>query len=160
MADKEALKKIEVFKGLSEDMLETLAALTKSREYEEGEVVFREGDSADGFFMLKRGKILLEQRISDTATVSLGAVKPGYSFGWSAILDGGTFTLDTICSEDSEVLYIERKEIIGIMEENAEMAKILNQNLIRIIKNRLDHRTIQLLRVIKNHPDMNALFQE
>jgi CRP/FNR family cyclic AMP-dependent transcriptional regulator len=154
------LKKMVVFRGLTDEMLERLIPVTEIRQYDEGEIVFRENDFADRFYLLLRGKMLLEQRISPTATVSLGAIKPGYSFGWSAFFESGAFTLDTICAEDCEVFCIDREDLLSVMEENQEMRRILTQNLARIIKHRLDHRTIQLLRVIKNHPDMHQLFKD
>jgi CRP/FNR family transcriptional regulator, cyclic AMP receptor protein len=156
----EDMKKMVVFQNLTDEMLERLLSMTEIRQYDEGEIIFRENDFADRFYLLRRGKILLEQRISPTATVSLGAIKAGYSFGWSAFFKGGAYTLDTICAEDCEVFCIDRENLLSVMEENPEIGRILYQNLARIIKLRLDHRTIQLLRVIKNHPDMHLLFKD
>jgi CRP/FNR family cyclic AMP-dependent transcriptional regulator len=55
-------------------------------QFEEEDIIFQEGDPAERMFFLKRGKILLEKRISDKISFAIGAVKPGFSFGWSAVM--------------------------------------------------------------------------
>jgi hypothetical protein len=40
------------------------------------------------------------------------------------------------------------------------MGYIFSQRLLRVMKSRLDHRTEQFMRVIRNHPDLQSLFEE
>ena len=110
--------------------------------------------------MLKRGKVLLELRVSDKITVSVGSVKPGYSFGWSAMLGDSAYTTDAICAEPSEVLEISNKVLKGILDNNFEMGYRLTQRLLVVIKKRLNLRTEQFIRAIKHHPEMKHLFDK
>lgn len=158
MLSREDLKKIGVLSYLTDDMLDKLLPIIDILRFEEQEYIFRGGDVADRFFMIKRGKVLLELRVSDKATVSVGAVKPGFAFGWSAFLDGTAYTTDAVCAEETEVYSLRRHKILKLIESDVEMGYRISQRLLVIIKKRLDIRTEQLIRLIKNHPDMQHLF--
>jgi CRP-like cAMP-binding protein len=106
------------------------------------------------------GKILLEQRISEKITVSMGTVKPGYAFGWSAMLGGTTYTSDAVCAEKSEIFSINGLELIRLLDKDHSMGYMMTQRVLRIIKKRLEIRTEQFLRAIKDHPDIEHLVEE
>ncbi|MEE8416487.1 MAG: Crp/Fnr family transcriptional regulator [Desulfobacterales bacterium] len=159
MVSKKDLKSIAVLRYLTDEMLDKLIPVTELLIFEEGEVIFKEGNLADRFYMLKRGKILLEKKISDHVTVSLGAIKSGYSFGWSAVLDGGPFTSDAVSAETSEIFSIKREHIVPLIENDHHMGKVLTQRFLREVKSRLDRRTEQFLRSVKSHPDMDVLLE-
>lgn len=160
MVSKEDLKKIVMLSYLSDDHLEKIVPITDFLRFDQGEIIFRQGDPAERLYMLKRGKLLLEQRISDKVTASLGAVKPGYSLGWSAMLDlGETYTSDAVCAEPCEVFSVRREKMLNLFNNDHTMGYILSQRLLRVIKKRLDHRTEQFMRAIKNQPDIQALLE-
>jgi CRP-like cAMP-binding protein len=158
MVSKEELKQIAILSYLTDEMLDKMLPIIDVLRFDEQEIIFREGDFADRFFMVKRGKVLLELRVSDKATVSVGSVKPGFSFGWSAMLDSGAYTTDAVCAEATELYSARREKILNLFNNDHSMGYVMTQRLIRIMKKRLDIRTEQFIRLIKNHPDMQHLF--
>ena len=158
MVSIEDLKRIVILGYLSDEQLESLLPLIDQLMFDEKDVVFKEGDISDRFYMLKRGKILLEKRISDKITVSVGTVKAGFSFGWSAMLDGDPYTSDAISAEPCEVFSMRREKILPLMDADPALGHTLSQRLLRVIKKRLDIRTEQFLRAISKHPDIQSLF--
>ena len=98
--------------------------------------------------------------MSEKITLYFGAVKEGYSFGWSAMLDGGSYTSYAICAEPCEVFSLKRGIILDLMDKDHDMGYIFTQRLLRVIKARLDHRTEQFLRSIMNQPDHFRIFFE
>ena len=158
MVSLEDLKQIVILSYLTDEMIESILPFVLKTGFEEKEIIFKEGEPADTFYMLKRGKILLELRIADKMTISVGSVNPGYSFGWSAMLDDGLFTTDALSAEPCEVFAINAEKLKEILSSDFEMGYRLSQRLLVVIKKRLDVRTEQLIRVIKNHPDMKHLF--
>jgi CRP/FNR family cyclic AMP-dependent transcriptional regulator len=162
MITRDELRKMVIMNSLSDEMLEKVLPIVERKRYDQGEAVFRGGDTAEHFYLLKSGKILLEQRLSDKMTVSIDAIKPGYSFGWSSMLAGGLepyseYTSDAICVEPSEVFAISGEELQDLMETDHHMGYRLTQRLNRVIKQRLVHRTEQFIRLIKKHPDIHNL---
>lgn len=142
---------------LSDDMLKKLVPITDILLFDENEMIFRQGDKADRFFLLKKGKVLLEQRITDKLTVYLSAIKPGYSFGWSAMLDNTPYSTDAICAEPSQVYSFRESKIKKLMDEDHSLGFIISQRLLRVIKKRLDIRTKQFVKTIKFHPEISKL---
>ncbi len=151
------LKQFVMLGYLSDDMLKHLVPITEMLVYEENEIVFRQGEAADRLFLLKKGKVLLEQRITDTLTVSLSAIKPGFSFGWSAMLENGRYSTDAICTEACEAFSFRETKIKKIMEQNHSIGFIISQRLLYVLKKRYDARTEQFIKTIKLHPDISNL---
>ena len=151
------LKQFVMLGYLSEEMLETLVPITEMLLFDGNEMVFRQGEKADRFYLLKKGKVLLEQRITGKLTVSLSSVKPGFSFGWSAMLEDGRYSTDAVCAEPCEVFSFRETRIKELMERNHSMGFIISRRLLYVLKKRFDARTRQFVKTIKLHPDISKL---
>jgi CRP-like cAMP-binding protein len=160
MVSREDLKSILVLRYLNDEMLDKIIPIVDVLRFDEREVIFREGDKGIRFYLLKRGKVVLEKRISDRLSFSAGSVKPGYSFGWSAMLEEGDYTLDAVAAEPCEVYSIKGEKIKKLLSEDHTMGYIMTQGLLRVLKRRLDHRTEQFIRVLTQHPDVRSLDDE
>jgi len=153
----EDLKKINLLQQLPDDALEKILPLTKRHEFKDGEVVFKEGGKADTFYFLKRGKVLLEVDISEIISISLGSVKTGFSFGWSALMNGSIYTSHAICSEPCEVITVPGKEFQDLLNNDHDIGYHVMVGVAQIIRNRLARRTDQFLKVMSKHPDIQKL---
>jgi len=158
MITKEDLKQIVMLTYLTDPMLDNLAQITDILKFDRDEILFRENDPAERFYMMRSGNVLLEQRISEQVTACIGSIKPGFSFGWSAMTEDGLYTSDAVCVEPSEIYSFKRDKIQKLFIKDPEMGLRMYQRLLVIIKKRLDYRTGQFRQAIKNHPDMQNLF--
>ncbi|MFP4225526.1 MAG: cyclic nucleotide-binding domain-containing protein [Desulfobacterales bacterium] len=159
MINKESLADIHILEHLTDEMLDKLVPHIEPQQYGAREAIFREGDRSNHFYMLKKGKVLLEKRISNKITVSIAGVKPGFSFGWSAMVNE-PFRLDAVCSEPSVLYALNAKEAHEQMEADPHMGYLIYKELIRIVQMRLDLRTEQFARVISKHPHIEPLLDE
>ena len=159
MLTKEDLNHIIMLAHLTDDMKERLAQIIDILKFDKDEILFTEGEPADRFYMLRSGTVLLEQRISDKVTACVGSVKPGFSFGWSAMVDNGVYTTEAVCTEPSEIYSFKRDKINNLFEQDPKMGFLIYQRLLEIIKKRLDYRTEQFRKAIEDHPDMQNLFR-
>ena len=158
MVSFEDLKKISILGNLTDQMLEKMQSMAQLHLFGDRAVVFREGQEAEYFFTLLKGKLLLEVEASETIMISLGAVKPGYSFGWAALLPESAYTSYAICVEPCEVVAVPGDKFLHILEEDHNIGYRVMENVVEILKRRLDRRTGQFLEAIKNHPDIQKLF--
>jgi len=158
MVTKEELKKIVMLTYLTEPMLDKLIRIIDVLNFDKDEIIFRQNAPAERYYMMHSGNVVLEQRISDEVTAIVGSIKPGFSFGWSAMLEEGVYTVDAICVEPSEVYSFKRDKISNLFEQDPEMGLRMYRRLLVIIKKRLDYRTSQFRKAIVNHPDMQNLF--
>jgi CRP-like cAMP-binding protein len=72
-----------VFDGLDALQLELVAGCGKNVGVEAGERLFREGDPADAFFLVRRGLVALETYVPNRGQVTVVTVGPGELCGWS-----------------------------------------------------------------------------
>jgi CRP-like cAMP-binding protein len=157
MATIEELKRIYLLSHLSNEMLEKIIPEVRLLQFREKEVVFKVGQTAEYFYMLKGGKILLEVQLLKGITISLGSLKSGYSFGWSALVSGSAHASSASCLEPCEVLAIPGDKLRSLLEENHTMGYRIMEFTAKVLKNRLERRTEQLLKVLSKHPDMQKL---
>ena len=154
------LKKIFLLENLTDGMLGKMLPFVEMRLFSEGAKIFRQGEKAEFFFMLMKGKIVLEIQASERINVSLGSIKTGGSLGWSAILGDEVYTSDAVCVEPCEIMAIPGEKFRELMERDHDMRYGVMKIVVSILKRRLERRTDQFLKVIENHPDLQKLFQK
>jgi len=153
----EDLKKSFIFGQLSDEMLKKVISISEKMIFDENEYVYRSKDKADNLYLVKQGKVLLEQSISDKITVSVDSIKPGFSFGWVSLLSEGIHKLDAVCAEPSNVSVVNAEKLQALMESDQELGFRIMKRVLEMIKSRLDRRTDQFVRSIATHPDIYDL---
>ncbi len=159
MVSFEELKKILLLEDLDDSMLGKMLPFTQMHLFGDRAVIFKEGQRAEDFYMLLKGKVVLEVGASESIMISLGSIKSGYSFGWSALLGGSSsHTSDAICVEPCEVIAIPGNTFMHLLEENHSMGYRIMLGVATILKRRLERRTGQFLKTLRAHPDIGKLF--
>ncbi len=157
MISKAELKKDFFMKNLTDEMLEKIVSITQVIKVQSGEVIFNEGDSADNFYMVKSGKVLLEQKISDDIMVTVGAIEAGEDFGLSVLLNEDACSMSAICNEAAVLYAVHRQSIIDLMESDHSMGYLIMKQAASVLDERLRLRTEQFLRSLKSHPEIHEL---
>jgi CRP-like cAMP-binding protein len=157
MASIEDLRSVMLFENLTDEMLEQLLSVVQEESFGEREIIYEAGNTADRFFSLKRGKVLLEAELAPTLIISLGAIKSGYSFGWSALLPSASHTSYAVSAEPSEIFVMPGDKFVALLERDHAMGYLVMQKAAQILENRLERRTAQFLKVITKHPDIGTL---
>lgn len=157
MVPVEDINAIYLLERLSNGLKEQLSSMTEIQCYKEREVIFEEGDHAENFYVLKKGKVLLEVEVSESIIISLGSIKSGYSFGWSSLIPGSSHTSYAVCAEPCDVMIIPGKQFLGMLDGDHPSGYRFMTEVMKILKNRLDRRTGQFLKVMTKHPDIQRL---
>lgn len=157
MVSVEDLRRILLFEDLPDPMLEQMLPIVQVESLEERRVIYEAGSIADRFYALKSGKVLLEAELAPTLIISLGSIKPGYSFGWSALRPGATHTSYAVCVEPCEVFVMPGDKFLALLDRDTTMGYRVMQKVAAILEGRLDRRTGQFLKVITKHPEIGAL---
>lgn len=138
---------------LTDAHVEKLLPMALEREAANDEILYRQGEAAEHFFMLIDGKIILEAELAPGVTASLNSIKPGYVFGWSALI-GGNHDLQARAVEASDIVSFDGDSLVALMNEDHDFGFRITYAILRLIKNRLDTRTGQFLRILGRHPDL------
>src|SRR4029453_12045086 len=88
--ESEILRRSSVFRFLSDEHFAAIEPLLQEEHYEFGDVVVKQGDPADSFYVLTTGRARALKIKPGGVEIPLGVLKPGDSFGEAALAEGGT----------------------------------------------------------------------
>jgi CRP-like cAMP-binding protein len=77
------LGEVPFFAGLSAEQLDLLAGCASNVHFDEGQVVFREGDPADTFYVVRHGTVALEIFAPGRGGIVVETIESGEVLGWS-----------------------------------------------------------------------------
>jgi CRP-like cAMP-binding protein len=77
------LHDVPIFQGMSEEALELLSGCASNVRFADGETLFREGDDADVFYVVRHGRVALDMFVPARGPVTIETVDPGEVIGWS-----------------------------------------------------------------------------
>lgn len=83
----ELLARVPVFSTLEHEDLERIAELAVPRDYEPGQIVFREGDSSDTCYIVRSGRARAVREHPDGRTITLATFGTGDIFGELAMFE-------------------------------------------------------------------------
>ncbi len=120
--DPNFLENIPMFQLLNEDDRVALAAVIDELSVPEGHTLFQAGDPGDSLFIVRGGAI--ELFIKDTAgqKIVLTTADTGDLFGELAMLDTGPRTATALALTDSEVLVLDRDDLVLLFKRKPEAA--------------------------------------
>ena len=157
MVSIEDLKRISVLDNLTRPMLEDMRPLAQLNIFGERHVIYEEGQKADHFYMLLTGKVILEVEASEVIMISLEAIKPGYSFGWDALIPGSKYNAYAICVEPCEMIAVPGGKFLEFLDRDHTIGYKFMKRVASILKRRVERRTGQFLKVMSKHPDLQKL---
>jgi HlyB family type I secretion system ABC transporter len=115
--DGNLLRRSLLFQFLPEEHFENVRALLKEERHEFGDLLVRQGDPADAFFVLASGRARVVKADQTGEEIALAALNPGDSFGESALVAGGIRTATVRCSTAVEALRIDRDDFLRLTEK-------------------------------------------
>ncbi|MFZ0636964.1 MAG: Crp/Fnr family transcriptional regulator, partial [Candidatus Acidiferrales bacterium] len=116
------LRKTPLFASLTEAELQALATRTSRKRFRHGEHLFAEGDPCTGLFLVASGKIRIFKLSASGREQVLAVEGPGSSFAELPVFDGGNYPAAASALEDTEVLFISRKDFQNFCREHPDVA--------------------------------------
>jgi signal transduction histidine kinase len=149
---KEALKSSEIFQGLTDEELDKLLPLCREQLYEEGAVMFCEGEQCNYVQTLKSGKVALETELtisrSAAERATIDVLSEGSSFCWSALMEPHILTSSGRCLEKTEIIALDGEKLKALLDENPQMGYKVANNLVKVVASRLQHTKGTMERIL------------
>ena len=120
--DEEVLRRSALFQFLPAEHFETLRSLLHEEEYEFGDIIVKQGDRADSFYVLITGRARALKIYQNGEEITLGSLKPGDSFGEDALAESGTRTATVRCSTAVQLLRLDRSDFLRLAAQVPELA--------------------------------------
>jgi CRP/FNR family transcriptional regulator len=113
--------------------LEYFAPLESVRQYPEGVVLFEEGQTPAGLFLLRAGRVRLGVRSRRGSQVLFEVAGSGEMLGLSACVSGRPYELTARTLTPCEAIFVPREGFLGFLRERpqacVEMVKLLSTDL-------------------------------
>lgn len=130
LADRAALLgRTPLLRRLPAEALTRLAGFAHLRPMTKGETLFRRGDPGTGLLLVVKGRIRVSVPSTEGRDGVLNLVRAGEVVGEIALLDGHARTADAIADTDGEVMLLERRDLLPLLEENGALALALMEVL-------------------------------
>jgi CRP/FNR family transcriptional regulator len=110
------IKKIDLFKNLSDDELKELGPYLSAAAYKKKEDIFTEGDQPEWFYIVAKGKVKITKISHDGKEIILEVISPTDIFGGVAVLRNFPYPANAVAMEDSEVVKISRKNLMRLVD--------------------------------------------
>jgi len=158
----ETLSGIRFLQGVSREHLEQIAAVAQVCDFNESDVVFREGDAADSVYFVVSGKLALELSPSTMARKHLVDVGPGEMIGWSSLAERTRVAATAVVVEPARLIRIDGARLRAICDEDPQFGYEFMRRTTLALAKRLAATWTQLSHLHVSHylPVMEAFDED
>ncbi|MCX6539520.1 MAG: cyclic nucleotide-binding domain-containing protein [Acidobacteria bacterium] len=134
-------------KGLKQEHLALLVGCASNVRFEAGAFVFRQGQEANHFYILRDGKVAVELFAPQKGAVAIDTYGEGDVLGWSWLIPPYHWRFDARAIEPTRAISLDARCMRTKCEDDHELGYELMKRFARIIEQRLDATRWQLLDV-------------
>lgn len=134
-----------IFAGLDPDQLTFIAGCGWNVAYHAGDRLFRAGEPADRFFLLRSGRVALEVRGPSGPAHTVQTLETGDVLGWSWLFPPHHWQFDARALEDVRATAFDGVCLRGKCDGDAELGYALMRRFASVVTDRLQATRLQLL---------------
>ncbi|MDH4100092.1 MAG: cyclic nucleotide-binding domain-containing protein [Nitrospirota bacterium] len=146
------LKDHPFFRGLEPHYLALVVGCAANVVFKEGQVLFREGEEANLFYVVRHGRIALELTSPERGALTVQTVGDGEILGWSWLIPPYHWHYTARAVEETRAITLDGKCLRGKCEEDHHLGYELLKRFAHIMEERLKATQVQLLDVYCPHP--------
>ena len=114
----EYLSAHEFFSGFSDDALKFLCDCSSIHEIKKGHILFRQGENADKFYVVRNGRLSLQMPAIIGPILEIQTLDKDQVLGWSWLISPYKWNFQTKAEEDSELLQFDGAAILARCEQD------------------------------------------
>jgi CRP/FNR family transcriptional regulator len=132
----EIFRKTTIFRRLSPEDRQRLAAVSHLKDYEKSATIFGEGDPSESMYIVVTGRVKVSKMTARGTDVILELFGPGDPVGAVAVYESRAYPASAIALEPTTCLLVPRKEFFALLETYP--------TLVRGLLVGLTHRLVEL----------------
>jgi CRP/FNR family transcriptional regulator, cyclic AMP receptor protein len=145
------LEKHPFFSGLKEHDLQFIAGCASNHRFSTDDIIFREGEKASKFYVVREGKISLEIYLPDRGSLIVQTIGKGEVFGWSWLFPPYRWHFHARAVEPARLIALDGECVRNKCETNYEFGYELMKRISSIVGERLQATVLQLLDIYNVH---------
>ena len=144
------LADVPLLAGLPAERLELLAGCASNVRFHEGQVLFRESDPADTFYVVRHGSVAVETFVPARGPMMIETVEPGEVLGWSWLFPPFRWHFDARALTVVRATAIDGACLRGKCDADPALGYDLMSRFAQVLIERLQWTRLRLLDVYGN----------
>ena len=140
--------------GLRPEFIDILAAGAAEAQVQKGDILLREGEPANRFYLIESGHVAVESRRPAVPDALVQTVGPGEALGWSWLFPPFSWHFQARIVEAGRLLVLDGAHLLVTVEQNPEFGYELIKRVARVVIRRLqatrkqiyDHAAVDVLK--------------
>jgi CRP/FNR family cyclic AMP-dependent transcriptional regulator len=143
---------------LSDQMLKSLASISRAVSYPAGGIVFEERTQHRNLYLIWSGKVALDMEVPGHGNARVLTLGPGDLVGWSAVLDAGEMTASAVALENTELVVLPADKLRDVCHRDSQLGYAIMLRIARQLARRLLATRLNLLNLLEqgNSPASDA----
>jgi CRP/FNR family cyclic AMP-dependent transcriptional regulator len=151
MISPEVLRRFSFFAGFDAATIKEFSMASTEVEVKKGEWLFRDGDKADGFYIILKGKIDIKVSLGEKGIcqVAVSSLTKGDILGWSSLVDPYVYKLCAFASQDSRLIKMDCIRLCEMMAHQPHIGYMLMTRIAQVIGNRLVDLRVRFISLVE-----------
>ncbi|MBU6401473.1 MAG: cyclic nucleotide-binding domain-containing protein [Verrucomicrobia bacterium] len=132
-----SLQRVHIFAGLNQPALELLLERAQAASFPAGEVIVREGELSNRFYVIGSGSVRIVKRFGDPSAVELAVLEQGDFFGEMCILEPLPRAATVQAVAASELVSLSSLDFYHVYQAMPAQYALLLLNIARDLSRRL-----------------------
>ncbi len=141
------LRDHEFLRGLDPEYLSLLVGCATNVRFAPDTFLFREGDPADRFFLIREGKVAIEIAAPPRGSIVVETVDAGDVVGFSWLFEPYRYQFDARALEPTRAIALDGVCLRGKCQEDPRLGYNMTKRFVRVFVERLRATRLQLLDV-------------
>lgn len=133
------------FKGLSGHLVELLADSILEMRFQPGSWIYRQGESANRFYLILDGKVLIESEVKERGMIPIRTLGPGDDLGWAWLFPPYAMHFSARAVEPTRTIFIYGTRLREKCEANHELGYQLMKRVAEAVVRNLNATQQRLL---------------
>ena len=133
------------FAGIDPTLVHAMASKAEVRTYAVGEMLVREGRTAEEFFLIQDGKVALEVGAADRGSITVETIGRGEILGWSWLVPPFRWRFDARAIKPTEVIAINAAAARYALAAHPAIGYQFLLKFLPVVAERLENTRVQLL---------------
>ena len=139
------LAKHPLFADLPDEYARTLLSTASEATCDEGQIIFREGEPADRFYLIIEGRVDLEAFSLQYGSMVIDELESGDAFGWSVLVPPHRWRFDARARSRTRLLVLDGPALREHSEKDPGLGYALLQRFAMLLEQRLQAVRRQLI---------------
>ena len=140
------------FKGLSEPYIKLLGGCATNVHFDAGKMIFRSGEAADHFYIIRQGKVALEIWSAERGPLTIQTFGNDDVFGWQWLFPPYRWQFEARALELTRMFALDGKCLRDKCDKDHDFGYEMMKRFSTIMVDRLDATRLQLLDMYKSVP--------